>query len=452
MKNKIIEEKIRQAFSNSVPDVFDEILSKSEKQKGRVILMTEERKTNLWFRWAASVAAVFVLLVAGVFGSFYLNQNIFVASTVSLDVNPGIEIKVNQRDKILAVTPINADGKIILGEMNFKGSTLDVAINAIIGSMLRNDYLNERTNSILISVQNNDPEKGARLQEHLTQEVNSLLQTKTFKGAVLSQTIQGKGDLQKLAETYGITMGKAELIQKIAEHNPNYQFSDLVSLTINELNLLLNKEQYQLGTIERVGQASDKAYIGIEAAKEIAFTHAGVTPSEVTSIKIEMDWEKGMMIYEVEFKSNGFEYDYDIDAKSGEILKFEKEKESQKPESTQPKPTEQVKPTESQVYIGEHKAIQIALAHAGLSQGDVTRLQVEIEREHGVWIYEVEFRYGGYEYEYEINAMTGEIINIEKDQHAEKSKDQNEGKGDHHEELPKDHDDHEEHEDHEHHP
>ena len=42
-------------------------------------------------------------------------------------------------------------------DMDFSGSSLDVAVNAIIGSMLQNGYLNELANSVLISVDNNDP-------------------------------------------------------------------------------------------------------------------------------------------------------------------------------------------------------------------------------------------------------------------------------------------------------
>ena len=48
--------------------------------------------------------------------------------------------------------------------------------------------------------------------------------------------------------------------------------------------------------------------------------------------------------------------------------------------------------------------------HAGLAAGDVYGLKTERDRDNGVTVYEVEFKAGGYEYDYEINASTGEIL------------------------------------------
>lgn len=130
---------------------------------------------------------------------------------MSLDVNPSVEIQVNRKDQVLEVTPLNEDGKRVIGDMDFSGSDLDVTVNALIGSMLQNGYLSELANSILISVDNDDAQRGAELQEQLTQEVNNLLQTNSFSGAVLSQTVSDDNALRAQAEQYGITLGKAQL-------------------------------------------------------------------------------------------------------------------------------------------------------------------------------------------------------------------------------------------------
>ena len=61
-------------------------------------------------------------------------------------------------------------------------------------------------------------------------------------------------------------------------------------------------------------------------------------------------------------------------------------------------------------YIGESKAKQIALAHAGVSEGSIRELECELDREDGIMVYEIDFECGNYEYEYEINAATGEIV------------------------------------------
>lgn len=67
--------------------------------------------------------------------------------------------------------------------------------------------------------------------------------------------------------------------------------------------------------------------ISKEEAKKIAFSHAKVTEADVKKLKIDLDYEDGIQVYEVDFEVSGFEYDYDINAKTGEITKFDKEKD-----------------------------------------------------------------------------------------------------------------------------
>ena len=61
-------------------------------------------------------------------------------------------------------------------------------------------------------------------------------------------------------------------------------------------------------------------------------------------------------------------------------------------------------------YIGEEKAKEIALSDAGVSKADVTYLHAHLDRDDRVIDYDVEFYSGGKEYDYEINAYTGAII------------------------------------------
>ena len=453
MANKDTEQKIRRAFSNAVPDIRDSILSDCKSQKGAVIIMTDTNKRTFSPRHLAGIAAAFVLLIGGMAGFRTYRANYTVASTVSLDVNPSIEIEVNKKEEVLAVNPRNEDAQIVVGDMDFKGSNLDVAINALIGSMLRNGYLNELANSILISVDNQDPAKSAELQERLANEINAVLQSGAFDGAVLSQSISADSRLRELAEAYGITLGKAQLIQQITEQSDLYSFEDLVSLSINELNLLTESGNLDLANVSSLGTASDKAYIGQEKAKQAAISHAGASADKITEYEIELDFEHGVMVYEVEFKCEGFEYDYEIDAVTGTVLKREKDTDDDyvppqadtvQPESdsssqtdnstpqtnnntaqtnnstpqTNPSPDqtapESQKPKNS--YISESQAKNAAISHAGVSANVITEYESELDREHGVMIYEIEFKCEGFEYEYEIDASSGAVLKHEKDQ------------------------------------
>ena len=67
--------------------------------------------------------------------------------------------------------------------------------------------------------------------------------------------------------------------------------------------------------------------------------------------------------------------------------------------------------------IGMEAAKSAALKHAGLSEGQVQELQVEWDNEHGRAVYEVEFKSGGMEYEYVIDAATGSVLEHQAERH-----------------------------------
>ena len=67
--------------------------------------------------------------------------------------------------------------------------------------------------------------------------------------------------------------------------------------------------------------------ISKEDAKKIALDHAKVSEADAKFLKADLDYDDGVRVYEVDFESQGFEYDYDINAKTGEIMKFDKERD-----------------------------------------------------------------------------------------------------------------------------
>ncbi len=69
----------------------------------------------------------------------------------------------------------------------------------------------------------------------------------------------------------------------------------------------------------------DNNYIGIDKARRIAVSHAGFQESQVHFTKQKMDMEYGRYVYEIEFRKNHVEYEYEIDAKTGRILKWDKD-------------------------------------------------------------------------------------------------------------------------------
>ncbi|MBQ8752787.1 MAG: PepSY domain-containing protein, partial [Clostridia bacterium] len=360
-------------------------------------------------------------------------------TTVSLDVNPALSISLNKDETVLAVTPRNEEARAVVGDMELAGNDLTLVVNALIGSMLRQGYLDDSHNSILVSVEDTDARRGEALQKKLAGQIDGLLHTDTLDGAVLSQTVDAAdGELKTLAEKYGISLGKARLIQQIVAQDARHTFDELVGLTVHELNLISSDGTgSKLETVTANGTASDKGYIGVEAAKTAAvFDAIGDTEPQITWLDaVEMDYENGRMVYEVEFAVMGVEYDYAIDALTGAVVKKETDTDDEddrrpattttgKPSSTTTagKPTSTTtagKPTSTtaagSAAITAEQAKAAALAHAGVKAADIRDYGCELDREDGVLVYDIEFSAGDWEYEYRIDATTGKVLEGERD-------------------------------------
>lgn len=429
MTDQELEQKLRTALEHAAPDDFQGVLArispKTRTEQAPIPFEAAARKKKR--RWAPLAAAACLALVVAAGGGGWYLQNNTVASVVSLDVNPSVTLNVNSKEKVLSAVPVNEDGGDILAGMDLTGVQLDVAMNAIVGALLTQGYVDELANSILITVEDDDADRGARLQQELTDQTDAILANTSVNGAILSQTIQNSQQLQELSDTYGITTGKAALIQTIVDTgNSLHTFEELVGLSINDLNLLytsLTTAPAEPSTgggtsgsataetapaIQSSGQASDSAYIGVEAAKSAAFAHAGLDTSQVTMGEVDFDYEDGCMVYELEFYADGAEYEYDIDASTGAVVKSSREGGWSGGGGTGSGGT---------VDRGEAAAQSAALAHAGVSQEQAESLRVKRDFDHGRVEYEVEFWVGATEYEYKIDGSTGAVLEQEQKTH-----------------------------------
>lgn len=164
------------------------------------------------------------------------------------------------------------------------------------------------------------------------------------------------------------------------------------------------------GTVENApapadAQASTRqpASAGEEAAKNAAFTHAGVSAADASVTKCKLDWEDGRQVYEIEFLAGGVEYDYEIDAVSGAVLKAGQEWGAA------------VTGRQGSDLISDSAAKTAALAHAGVAEAAAGPIRCELDEDDGRWVYEIEFQTGGVEYEYEIDAVSGAVLKSEQD-------------------------------------
>lgn len=401
MTNEKMEQRLAAALEKTAPDDVNGVLSRCEERKGTVINMTTKKMANR--KWTSLIAACLAVMLLGGGGVFYQRANA-VASVVSLDVNPSIELKVNRSEKVLVCTPLNEDAKAILADMSngadLKGAKLDVAVNAIVGSLVRNGYLDSISSAIMISVEDKDTARAEKLQRELTSTVDGVLQTSEAKAAVLTQTLTQDAGREQQARENNISTGKAALVNHVLALNSTLKFDELAKLSVEEL-----KDLAEAGA-PAMPIGTDKA-MDIAAA---AFGKASTAKMAYSAVDPELD--ESPAHYEVEITSqSGEEFEYKIDAYTGTILESKREVED-KAETPAEQPT---KPTPSGTVqdIGYAKAKSIAMNHAGVSENEAYDMDIELDDEDGILVYEVEFKSGGMEYSYEINAATGAILKHE---------------------------------------
>ncbi len=245
---KNIEQHLKSAFQELTPDNMEEIWNRPvEKACGNewyldnVPVKKKHKRMNITI--LSAVAACFVLCTA-----MYLYRNLYVESTVYLDVNPSIELQTNIKQKVVKAKAHNKDGEKILADMELDNIDVDVALNAILGSMVKQGYLSEAKHMILLSVEGKNQEKADMLCKKLRKEVDNCLQSLIGKGKVYAQNIQSDSQIEKEAKQYGISPGKVVFIHQILEKNPQLDFATLAKMPMSELEKYVSHEE---GDIEK---------------------------------------------------------------------------------------------------------------------------------------------------------------------------------------------------------
>ena len=143
---------------------------------------------------------------------------------------------------------------------------------------------------------------------------------------------------------------------------------------------------------------------------EIALADAGIAEADASYLRVHLDRDDGFIYYDVDFASQGMEYDYAIQVSDGAILKAERDwDDDYRPDGNANQGTQ------SGSAISYDEAKQLVLNRVpGASDRN---LEMELEHDDGILKYEGEVHYNGMEYEFEIHGESGEFIKWHEDWH-----------------------------------
>ena len=395
MKREEIEKKLDTAVSGMIPeDMFKRISENIVSVDAERIEKGMKKKFNIFGKGFVGVAAAAcVLFAVGVVGVPYYGNNYVPDSHVDIDVNPGVEIVTNKKNKVLEVQSTNQDGAAVIDGMNLKNTELKVAVNALIGSMVQKGYIQNDNTGILVTVRNDNEDKANKVKAEVLNDINTALSTNSVQATVINQTVKSTVDAKKFAAENNISIGKAVFVLNLAAKDGSLDAKELANMKVSEIASLVVQKGIDIRDIvdydsddsiwENIADAIED--IDEDAREKGISTSAAVENTTVSATTAAQPQTAATTAAQTEVPT---------------------QPAAPTQAATQP---QTAAPTQAAASgISADRAKQIALSHAGVSGASFTK--VELDTDDGVRVYEIEFKVGNVEYDYDIDATSGAII------------------------------------------
>ncbi|MGN1104974.1 MAG: PepSY domain-containing protein [Candidatus Coproplasma sp.] len=334
---KDLKNEIRNAYESETPDLRESIISACRNQAQaadfaacRPAVAIAKKPSAVFFRIAA-VAACLILFAAGILiGRILPRTNpVAIAETcVYIDVNPSLELTLDEDNTVLSCTAANDDADIILNGMTLEGVKLKTALNAIVGSMYVNGYLTSADNSILISVDTNDENNTSGFLNYITNQVNEVFANSEMECAIIAQGVKVDDDLKRRAEEHGVSVGKMYLLDKMVGSMNGLNENDipeLASMNIKDLNLIYSsnpdrdnkpKDELISGSVP-VGITEQEALNAV--LREIGKTIDGVEEYRIFILPSKLGETKTVYAVTIRLFGDSNIYKYEVDCRTKEV-------------------------------------------------------------------------------------------------------------------------------------
>ncbi len=245
-------------------------------------------------------------------------------------------------------------------------------------------------------------------------ELKQMLESKGVQvGGIQSSGSAGKGDYigkqQALSAAYakaGVSADEAKRVEveldfdddtKTMLYEIEFEVGELeYEYDVNATTGEIVKEKIEAADDDDVPVTPPAGNISREEAIGAAYAKAGVSAADVRDLDCEFKSFNGRSYYSVEFEVGATEYEYTVDGATGEILreKIEMDGNAVLPENC----------------IDKQTALDAAYTHAGVKASDARDVECELETVNGTTYFSIEFEVKNKEYEYTVNATTGEIM------------------------------------------
>ncbi|WP_243125207.1 anti-sigma-I factor RsgI family protein [Clostridium transplantifaecale] len=187
----------------------------------------KRRFTSSGMKWAIS-AACLMLLVGSGFGGYKLYYT--EAATISIDVNPSIELDINRWGRVVDEVPYGTDGENVLREVSLKHLEYGDAMERLLGSEAMRSYLQ---NNAVVSVTLENSNGNSRLLENLQNCVDTALEQ--CHGNVTAEYASVDSHMCSEAHSHGMSVGKYYAIQELLDVDPMATLDEFKNKSMKEI-------------------------------------------------------------------------------------------------------------------------------------------------------------------------------------------------------------------------
>lgn len=400
MKPEEIKTRLRDEMADLAPDRLEDLLAACDAQPQdtapQPAPMPAPRRP-VWKPLAA--AAVFVLLLGGIFGYRALDQSV---CTVIVDINPSVTLTVNRLGRVKAVNTGNTDAAALLADTDLQGERTQDALGTLTDALVDADYLTDADNTLLVTVEDASAARAQKLGKAVYDAAQASAQQRQFSAAVLCQQAADAEQMRTDADAWQVSPGKAALAETIALQTQLDTAQALSALPVQDLLVLAETYDVTFDTAQLYGTVSRDGYRSEDDVRAIVGGDAAVDPAGCTQ---ELTQYGGRLAYRVRFAAADGEYCYTIAARTGEILDVQR---PEKPAQTPDTPDSPTDPTDSEISISE--ALRRVLQELGVSLPEIR--DVDVQRVHvgGRDAYHITFTANGKPYSFYVDTHDGDIF------------------------------------------
>ncbi len=321
-------------------DLLAEVCNEPDAEEAaRAVAQKRRMRRQAWTTWGAVAASCLFVLTGTLIGLSHLGAwpddptspietvppppyTPVSPTTIAVDINPSLELEIGTAGVVEAVRALNHDAETILAELTLDGQTAEDALDAVIDALVRHGYLTEDQNSILISVDNDDPAYAKQLQNDLSARVTARLGDANVDASVITQTYD---KTPAADEGEGSSAAKVALAKKIfAASLPAAEgltVERLCTLGIEELNAILGDQPYLVVDGIEVWREKYPAMITPQAALDIALGDCHIPKEQASKIYISLMHAKPMdtVFYVVRIFTPDKAYGYTLNGIGGVI-------------------------------------------------------------------------------------------------------------------------------------